>query len=151
MDGLSAAASGIAVVSLAIQLIQAIQSIQDFFKDVLGAPEEVRRLKQDLVQLASILQDVQVVTEMQLDQNGAPNPRASLLASLTACGEKLLLIKTVVDSAKEKLRKSGRVSRHWESFKLVFKKKDIEKFEANIHQAMQSLTASMAMNLTVLK
>ena len=127
MDGLSAAASGIAVVSLAIQLIQAIQSIQDFLKDVLGAPEEVRRLEQDLVQLASILQDVQVVTEMQLDQSGAPNPRASLLASLTACGEKLLLIQTVVDSAKEKLRKSGRVSRHWESFKLVFKKKDIEK------------------------
>jgi hypothetical protein len=74
MDGLSVAASGMAVVSLAIQLIQATQNIRDFFKDFVGAPEEVRRLEQDLVQLASILQDVQVVTEMQLTQRGAPNP-----------------------------------------------------------------------------
>jgi hypothetical protein len=101
--------------------------------------------------LASILQDVQVVTEMQLAQSGAPNPRASLLASLEACGKKLLLIQNVVDSAKEKLRRSGRVSTRWETFKLVFKKKDIEKFETHLHQATQALTASMAMNLTILK
>jgi hypothetical protein len=151
MDGLSAAASGIAVVSLAIQLIQATQNIRDFFKDFVGAPEEIRRLELDLVQLASILKDVQVVTEMQLAQSGAPNPGASLLASLKACGEKLRLMQTVVNSAKEKLRKSSKVSRHWESFKLVFKKKDVQRFETNLHQATQSLTASMAMNLTILK
>jgi hypothetical protein len=138
-------------VSLAIQLIQTTQNIRDFFNDVVGAPEEVRRLELDLVQLASILQDVQAVTEMQLAQSGAPSPRASLLTSLEACGEKLMLVQKVVDSAKEKLRRSGRVSRHWESFKLVFKKRDFEKFEMNLHQAIQSLTASMAMNLTVLK
>jgi hypothetical protein len=151
MDVLSAAASSFGVVSLAVQLIQLTQNLRDFFNDVSGAPSEIRRLTLSLTQLASILRDVQVVTEIQQAQEGAPSAPLSLLASLKACEEKLLLLKTIVDSSEQRLRASGRVSKRWESFKVVFKKKDIEKFGEHLHQAIQYLTAAMTMNLMVLK
>jgi hypothetical protein len=151
MDVLSAAASSFGVVSLAVQLIQLTQNLRDFFNDVSGAPSEIRRLTLSLTQLASILRDVQVVTEIQQAQEGAPSAPLSLLASLKACEEKLLLLKTIVDSSEQRLRASGRVSKRWESFKVVLKKKDIEKFGEHLHQAIQYLTAAMTMNLMVLK
>jgi hypothetical protein len=73
------------------------------------------------------------------------------LASLEACGEKLLHLQTIINSAEQKLKASGRCSIHWEAFKVVFKKKDIERFGAHLNQAIQFLTAAMAMNLMVLK
>jgi hypothetical protein len=151
MDGLSATASAFGVVSLAVQLIQLTQNLRDFFSDVSGAPSEIRRLTTSLTQLASILQDVHVVTEIQQAQEGAPSAPLSLLASLKACEEKLLLLKTIVDSSEKRLRDSGRISRHWESFKVVFKKKDIESFGEHLHQAIQFLTTAMTMNLMILK
>jgi hypothetical protein len=151
MDGLSAAASAFGVVSLAVQLIQLTQNLRDFFSDVSGAPSEILRLTLSLTQLTSILQDVQVVTEMQQAQEGAPSAPLSLLASLRACEEKLLLLRTIVESSEQRLGASGRVSRHWESFKVVFKKKDVERFGEHLHQAIQFLTTAMTMNLMVLK
>jgi hypothetical protein len=151
MDGLSVAASAFGVVSFAVQLIQLTQNLRDFFNDVSGAPNEIRRLTLSLTQLASILRDVQIVTEVQEAQEGAPSAPLSLLASLKACEEKLLLLKTIVDSSEQKLRASGRVSRRWESFKVVFKKKDIERFGEHVQQSIQFLTTAMTMNLMVLK
>jgi Fungal N-terminal domain of STAND proteins len=151
MDGLSVAASALGVVSFAVQLIQLTQNLRDFFNDVSGAPNEIRRLTLSLTQLASILRDVQIVTEVQEAQEGAPSAPLSLLASLKACEEKLLLLKTIVDSSEQRLRASGRVSRRWESFKVVFKKKDIERFGEHLQQSIQFLTTAMTMNLMVLK
>jgi hypothetical protein len=107
MDGLSAAASAFGVVSLAVQLIQLTQNLRDFFNDVSGAPSEIRRLTISLTQLDCILRDVQVVTEIQQAQEGAPSAPLSLLASLKACEEKMLLLKTIVESSEQRLRASG--------------------------------------------
>lgn len=150
MDGLSAAASAFGVVSLAVQLIQLTQNLRDFFNDVSGAPSEIRRLTESLQQLDIILRDVQGVTEMQHAQEGAPSAPLSLLASLKACEEKLLVLKKIVDSSEQRLRASGKLSKHWESFKVVFKKKDIERFGEHLHQAIQYLTTAMTMNLMVI-
>lgn len=151
MDGFSAAASAFGVVSLAVQLIQLTQNLRDFFNDVSGAPTEIRRLTMSLTQLASVLRDIQVITKMQQAQEGAPSAPLSLLASLKACEEKLLLLKTIVESSEQKLRASGRVSKHWESFKVVFKKKDIERLGEHLQESIQFLTAAITMNLMVLK
>jgi Fungal N-terminal domain of STAND proteins len=151
MDGLSAAASGIAVVSLALQLIQITQSLRAFINDVSGAPREIQRLALSLAQLANILKDVQYITEIQHDQEGAPPPPSSLLASLETCKEQLLQLQSILMLVEEKLRCSGRVSRQWESFKVVFKKRDIEIFGKNLDQAIQYLSVAMTMNLIVLK
>jgi hypothetical protein len=64
MDGLSAAASGMAVISLTLQLVQLTQNLRAFINDVSGAPSEIRRLAISLTQLANILQDIHHISEI---------------------------------------------------------------------------------------
>jgi len=44
-----------------------------------------------------------------------------------------------------------KISRHWESFMVVVKKRGIEKYGSQLDQATQFLSAAMTMNLMVLK
>jgi hypothetical protein len=151
MDGLSAAASGMAVISLTLQLVQLTQNLRAFINDVSGAPSEIRRLAISLTQLANILQDIHHISEIQHAQEGSPPPPPSLLASLETCKEQLLQLQSILALAEQKLRISGRLSKQWESFKVVFKKKDIEIFGAHLDQSVQYLTVAMTMNLMLLK
>jgi hypothetical protein len=151
MEGLSAAAGGMAVVSLAVQLIQLTQSLRDFIKDVSGAPSEIKRLTSSLTQLANILQDVQHVTDIQGRQEGSPPPPPTLLASLQSCEDQLLQLQSVLTLAEQKMRVPGRITRQWESFKVVFRRKDVENFVTHLDQAIQYLSIAMTMNLTILQ
>lgn len=58
MDGLSGAASGMAVVSLALQLGGSIKQLYDFWDSVNGAPDEIRGITTDLSLLASVLTEM---------------------------------------------------------------------------------------------
>lgn len=70
MEPLSGAASAIAVVSLSIQLIESVDRIKSFIKNVKGAPKELERLVGLLTRLAAILHDAQnmyVLTALDKD------------------------------------------------------------------------------------
>lgn len=151
MEGISGAASCIAVVSLAIQLITATRDIRSFFNEIVGAPSEIQRLALELSRLANILRDIQVVIEMQQLQDGAPCPPPSLLTALEACRDQLSMIHAITSSAERRWIGSGKICKHWKSFKIAFKMKDIERFQQHLHQTMHALTTSIAMNLMVLK
>ena len=58
MEALSGVASGMAVGSLSIQLIESVSKIRAFIKNVKGAPVELERLEELLARLAAVLQDV---------------------------------------------------------------------------------------------
>ena len=58
MEALSGVASGIAVGSLSLQLIESVGKIRAFIKNVKGAPAELERLEELLARLAAVLQDV---------------------------------------------------------------------------------------------
>jgi hypothetical protein len=57
MEALSGVASGMAVASLSIQLVQLIGTIKAFIRDVRGAPEELERLAELLDRLNALLED----------------------------------------------------------------------------------------------
>lgn len=58
MEALSGAASGMAVISLSIQLIQSVDKIRTFIRNVKGASAELERLAELLARLAAVLDDV---------------------------------------------------------------------------------------------
>lgn len=72
MDGLSAAASGIAVVSLAIQVADSVQKLHGFLKSIRDAPDEVYRLSSMLIQLKGIVDEVKAIAEKQEKLRHAP-------------------------------------------------------------------------------
>lgn len=57
MEPLSGVASGMAVVSLSLQLIQSVDKIRTFIGNVKGAAKELERLAGLLCRLAAILED----------------------------------------------------------------------------------------------
>lgn len=63
MDGLSSAASGIAVVSLAFQLAESIIKLYDFWDTVQEAPDEVRAIVKDRKLLRAVLNDIESNTQ----------------------------------------------------------------------------------------
>lgn len=57
MEPLSGIASGMAVVSLSLQLIQSVDTIRTFIRNVKEAEKELERLASLLTRLAAILED----------------------------------------------------------------------------------------------
>ena len=58
MESLSAAASGIAVVSVAMQLAEGLKKTCDFWKSIKEAPETIRAISEDLELLSSVLTQI---------------------------------------------------------------------------------------------
>ena len=73
MDGLSAAASGIAFVSLVIQLVDSVRGIRRFLQKFSDAPKELKRLIDLLEQLELILENIGMLINRQKEQSGHVN------------------------------------------------------------------------------
>ena len=149
MDGLSAAASGIAVVSLAMQLVDSVRDIQRFLHRVSDAPRELKRLLDLLEQLELILESIGMIIERQNthepDHDAAVS--ASVLRALKTCENKLLMLEDVVEVAK-KASGGGRVARSFGAFRLACKTRDVEEFEGQLQHAVNILNLTMTVNLT---
>lgn len=82
MDGLSSAASGFAVISLAIQLADGVKKLCDFWNSVKDAPEDIQGVIADLRLLLIVL------TEMAVEDQHVESDSA-LAAVLKACNDKI--------------------------------------------------------------
>jgi hypothetical protein len=144
MDGLSA------VVSLAIQLVDSMREIRRFLRDVSEAPKELRRLMDLLEQLELILENIGALVEGQQQHVTEPavDLSASILRAMRTCESKLKLLEDVVAAAKKSSSANGKVRRTFGSFKLACKKKDIEEFESQLHDAISLLNLTLTTNLT---
>jgi predicted small secreted protein len=65
MDPLSGAASVIAVASLALQLLQSVNTVKAFVHDIQSASKDLERLADSLGRLGALFQDVRDVMEKQ--------------------------------------------------------------------------------------
>ncbi|KAE9365956.1 hypothetical protein N431DRAFT_385949 [Stipitochalara longipes BDJ] len=137
MDGLSAAASGIAVVSLAIQLVDSVREIRRFLRDVSEAPKELKRLIDLLEQLELILENIAALVDRQ--KQGAAQTDIDLSGSILRA----------METCESKLKMLEDVTRTFGSFRLACKKRDIEDFERQLHDAISMLNLAMTTNLTI--
>jgi heme exporter protein D len=150
MDPFSAAASGIAVVSLAIQLVDSVREIRRFLRDISEAPKDLRRLIDLLEQLELILENIGALVERQQQHSAEPaiDMSASIVRAMRTCESKLKFLEDVVAAAKKTSSSNGKVKRTFGSFKLACKKKDIEELESQLHDAISLLNLAMTTNLT---
>ncbi|KAE8452504.1 hypothetical protein EG329_000407 [Mollisiaceae sp. DMI_Dod_QoI] len=151
MDGLSAAASGIAVVSLAIQLVDSVREIQRFLRSIADAAEELNRLVDLLEQLELILQSIGKLVEHQRAQHGDLDidVSPSILKSVQTCEKTLQKLNKLIEKVKHNAKAKGRVTRALGHFWLGCKKEDIEDFENQLHRSVSNLNLIMTTNLIV--
>lgn len=150
MDGLSAAASGTAIVSFAIQLVDSVREIKRFLRNISEAPKELKRLIDLLQQLELILENIGALVERQKQHSGQADidMSASILKAMKTCESKLEMLENVVEAAKKSSTAANKVARTFGSFKLACKTRDVEEFEKQLHNTISLLNLAMTTNLT---
>ena len=149
MEALSGAASGIAVVSLTIQLIQSVALIREFIKDVKGASKELYRLVGKLELLNALLEDAQKVLEQQsslLDMH-FPGPSMAIFKCLQDCEKSIEpLVEIVKKLSLPQSQSSSSTSRLKSEIKLGLRTKEITTLETRIQHDIDLLTTSLSVN-----
>ena len=132
MDGLSAAASGIAVVSIAIQLAESMKKAHDFWSSVKDAPEDIQLLSIDLKLWSSLF--AQIAEEAQ---NYPPND--VLIAALERCTITVKSLTKILDEIEPGFSAQSSRRRYWAAFKTVLKGGKIAKFQGTLERLNSTL------------
>jgi hypothetical protein len=151
MEALSAVASGMAVASLSIQLLQSVGTIKSFIRDVKGASKELERLETLLDRLNALLKDVHDVIERQTSLQGQhfPTPSQMIFDALKSCEGSLEALQSVI--VKYKRTSNGNTStvkKLKDDIKFSFKAKDIAEFEVRMQREIDHLHAALGLNST---
>jgi len=148
MDGLSAAASGIAVVSLALQLVDSVRQIQRFLRNVSEAPKELRRLIDLLEQLELILESIGELINKQ-QQAGEQDVAVSetVLRAMRTCENTVKGLASIVDKARKDVEAKSKATKTIACLRLSCKRRDVEEFERKIQEAVSLLNLTMTTNL----
>ena len=122
MDGLSGAASGMAVVSLAIQLGASIKHLYDFWASVKDAPDDFYAITTDLSLLASVL------AEMAFEEQYF-EPDHTLSTVLEACCDKVNKLAHITNEMVPGFASRSLRVRRWTAFRTVLKGERIQRFQ----------------------
>ena len=125
MDGLSAAASGTAVVSAAVHLAESFKKLYDFWKSVRDAPEDIRATSVDLEILSNVL--TQIAHETQHIK-----PSTSLIAALNECCAKVKILNTIRNKIESGFSSTKSRVRQWSAIKAVLKREELMKVQGEL-------------------
>lgn len=135
MDGLSVAASVITVGSIAIQLIDTINQIHNFWNSIEDAPEDCQVIIKDLELLSSILQNL----------NRSPRIRTSstVKAALDVCKQKIEKLLLVVQHFEPGFATQNKQKRRWNALKAIFKANEISKIHSSLEESKNTLLLAL--------
>ncbi len=134
MEGLSTAASAIAVVSLGGQLAANVKKLYDFWDSIKEAPEVIRAISADLKLLSSGL--TQIACEAQHVE-----PDVTLEDALQVCSVKVKELTTIINEIEPGFASTRSHLRKWTAFKAVLKRGQLMKFE----KALEGLKSTLSL------
>jgi hypothetical protein len=149
MEVLAGVASGMAVVSLSIQLIDSIGKIKTFAHNVKDASKELERLVDLLERLEAMLEDVRKLMERQssLQAHHFPMPSNTILRCLKSCEKTLQPLHAIIEKyAVPKPHGSTGVTRFKNGLRIGLKVKDIDGFETSIEREINFLHNTLGAN-----
>ena len=122
MDGLSGAASGMAVVSLAFQLGERIKQLYSFWLSVKEAPDDINMITTDLSLLSSVLAEM-ACEEQHFGLNH------TLVTTLQACCDRINKLTQMTNEIEPGFESTSRRIRKWTAFKAVLKGERIQRYQ----------------------
>lgn len=148
MDGLSTVASGMAVASLAIQLVDSVREFQRFMRRLSHVRTELKRLIDLLYQLELIFECIGNLIPQQEGYMTDANITSNIFRSMKTCEDTLSILGNVVESAKKASVSKSKVGQSFGLYKLAWKRKDIEDYENELQRMIGILDLAMTINLT---
>ena len=146
MDGLSSAGSAIAIVSLVIQLVETVQEINTFLKNVHGAPKEVLNLTETLDQLQGTLDNVRLLIETQFLVLRLPGSPAFIIKAIEHCEKQIKALEAFTSTARKSLEHQHGLRKRWASMRIVAKKQDVEDIQCRLRDAKVDLQFALSSN-----
>lgn len=132
MDGLSAGASGFAVVSIAIQLAESIKTFSEFIGSIREAPADIESILSELQILSSTLNDIQ-------PYRSQCNANSTLKDVLENLQRKISAFMTLVNQYKPGLDSTSRRIRKWNAVKIAFNSKKFKKLRESLNETKITL------------
>ena len=126
MDGLSGAASVIAVCSLALQLGDSVKRLHDFWDSLEEAPDYIRSITTELSLQSSVL--VKMASEEQHFE-----PDKTLIAALEACQKKVQDLTHMTSVLESGFTSRSLRTRKWTALKAVLKAEKIQRFQQTLN------------------
>lgn len=136
MDGLSAAASGIAVVSIAIQVSDSLQKVSDFIESIQEAPEDMESTSSELQILSSLLEDIRL-------HNPLLNTNSSAQAIFESLERKISSFMDLVNRYKLGLNSPSRRRRKWSALKIASKREKFKKLRESLNDTKSTLILAL--------
>jgi hypothetical protein len=149
MEVLSGVASGMAVVSLTVQLLQSANAIKTFIRDVKSASKELERLSDQLECLSALLTNVHDVVERQTSLQHCPLPSPTISDCLKSCQSSLGLLEEIANKYERKQGSGVSAMRKLkDDIRFGFKTQDITAIEARIQRDINGLNTALGTNMT---
>ena len=147
MDGLSAGAGVLSVISLAIQVGKASQELVHFFNTISDAPDEVTRLKEQTNRIYCISTGLTNALEHQRKLHGDTLPGTeSVREALISCLRRLESVQDILKKVDGSRYGRRTVARYWAQFRFAVKKDDVLEFERQLGLDLMSLNVFLTTN-----
>jgi DNA repair ATPase RecN len=149
MEALSGVASGMAVVSLTVQLLQSANAIKTFVRSVQNASKELERLVELLDCLSALLTDVRNIMERQASLQHCPLPPQTISDCLESCESSLGLLEEIAKRYERRQEaKASTMRKLKDDIKFSFKMQDITGLENRIQRDINNLNTALGTNAT---
>ena len=134
MDGLLAAASAMAIVSLAVQLADTAKQLCDFWSSIKDAPGNIRTVIADLELLTNVLAEI----AFEAQHTG---PDTTLAAVLQSCTGKLKSLAALTNNLEPGFYSRSSKIRKWSAVKLILKREKMTRFQ----EVLESLKSTLVL------
>lgn len=137
-ETLAVVSGGFAVVSLALQLIEAAQKLHTFWNSFEDAGSDIQRIKDHLTTLHAVATTIAETCQQQ------PQIKCneSVLSSLTACKASTERLSHLMRNIGKETR-AGRWDRGWTKFRATLKDKTIQKIESQLNGDLMMLLLAL--------
>lgn len=136
MDGLSAASSAFAVVSLAIQIGGGIQKLCDFWTSIQDGPKDINSIIQDLQVVSDIVRDIRLEASNERPHSSA---LSASIAALNGCSSSMEALQSIIDQLQPGISSPKPTLRKWATFRAVWKGDRLRKFQETLRDTKITL------------
>ena len=140
MEGLSAAASVIAVTSLALHLAESTKKLFEFWDSIQNAPEEVNDIKLELESLKNVLEQIGHEAQHQ-------PPNRLVEPALRLCSRKINTIRSLTIDIESGFTSSNICTRKWSALRAVWSRKKLEKVQSSLERLKATLILVLVNNV----
>lgn len=136
---LGVVASGITVVQVAVQLLDAVQKLRSFYRSMRHVPEYLQSTLNDIEMLGRVLDQLETFDDSAFRHQGS----SMLQDSLLSCQAATSALKSLTTQSIQRLNKKGKL-RSVYLLKAFFQKEDMEELKRNLETTKRGL--EMVMN-----